>query len=276
MIIQGEVYGQTENRSESLDTVETEETPETVEDFDIEETSDTDETTKIEETLKSEETSETKVTNSSPETTAAETTPTASDSLKFDYSKNPFGIQIGVDLVKLGSFAIDQETKYEALAGISYKNLTLVAEAGHSLFAYRNSYKNSEDYEVEGGYFRVGLDYAFSKGAKNQILVGVRYAKASFGDRGSFITKSELWEDFTYTLDADTRNNSTATWGEVVVGTQTLIFKNAYFGWYFRFRKLFERTEYDPIDIFYIPGYGKSFNNSIPALNLFLKYKISF
>src|SRR5690606_21176131 len=109
-------------------------------------------------------------------TTAAETaTPTAPDSLKIDYSKNPFGIQIGVDLVKLGSFAIDQETKYEALAGFSYKNITLVAELGHSLFAYRNSYKNSEDYEVEGDYFRLGFDYAFSKGAKNQILVGLRY-----------------------------------------------------------------------------------------------------
>lgn len=198
------------------------------------------------------------------------------DSLKFDYKKNPFGIQVGVDLIKLGSFAIDQETKYEGLAGISYKNLTLVAEAGYSLFAYRNAYKNSEDYEVEGEYIRVGLDYAFSKGAKNQILVGVRYGKSSFGDKGSFIVKSELWEDYTHTLNAEARENSTATWGEVIVGTQTLILRNVYFGWYFRFRKLIDRSEYAPIDIYYIPGYGKSFNSSIPALNLFLKYKISF
>src|SRR5690606_864865 len=88
------------------------------------------------------------------------------DSLTIDYSENPFGIQVGVDLLKFGSFAIDSETKYEGLAGVSYKNLTLVAEAGYSLFAYRNSYKNSGDYEVEGEYFRIGLEYAFNKGTK--------------------------------------------------------------------------------------------------------------
>ena len=267
MIAPGQVHGQAEKRSETEETSEGEET------LGIEETLEMEEDSESEQISDTDAASESEEPEPDPEMAAA---PTAPDSLKIDYSRNPFGIQVGIDLVKLGSFAIDQETKYEALAGLGYKNLTLVAEAGHSLFAYRNSYKNSEDYEVEGSYFRVGIDYAFNKGAKNQILVGLRYAKASFGDRGSFIVKSDLWEDFTYTLEEDARNNSTATWGEIVVGTQTLIFRNAYFGWYFRFRKLLERTEYDPIDIFYIPGYGKSFNNSIPALNLFLKYRIPF
>lgn len=201
--------------------------------------------------------------------------PISTDSANIDYFENPFGIQIGVDLLKLGSFALDTETKYEAQVGISYKNISLVAEAGYANYTTELAYKNSDNYEVEGEYFRVGLDYAIYKDAKNQFLFGIRYGKSTFGDQGSFEVSSNLWNNFSYEIDSESRENSSATWVEAVVGTQTLLLKNVYFGWYFRLRKLIDRTSYEPVDIYFIPGYGKSFNGSVPALNLFLKYRIS-
>lgn len=206
---------------------------------------------------------------------AAETS-ISTDSANIDYFENPFGIQIGIDLLKLGSFALDTETKYEAQVGISYKNVHFVAEAGYANYSSDLAYKNSDDYEVEGEYFRVGIDYAIYKDAKNQFLFGIRYGKSRFGDQGSFEVSSDLWNNFSYEIDTESRKNSSATWAEAVVGTQTLLLKNVYFGWYFRLRKLIDRTSYEPVDIYYIPGYGKSFSSSVPALNLFIKYKFSF
>lgn len=202
--------------------------------------------------------------------------PSTIDTVRENLNKKPFGIQIGVDLLKLGSFVIDAETKYEGQIGISFKNVHLIAETGFANYAYALAYKNSEDYEVEGKYFRLGIDYAFNLGLNNQLLLGVRYGQSTFGDKGSFEVSSELWENYYFTLDEGARADANATWGEVIIGTQTSVAKNLYFGWYFRMRKLIDRTIYDPVDIYYIPGYGKSNSQSVPALNLFLKYKLSF
>lgn len=202
--------------------------------------------------------------------------PAIIDTVRLLVNKKPFGIQIGVDLLKLASFAIDAETKYEGQVGISYKNFHLIAEAGFVNYAYAIAYKNSEDYEVEGEYYRFGIDYAFNLSLKNQLLLGIRYGMSTFGDKGSFEVSSELWDNYSFALDEQARADATATWGEVIVGTQSLIAKNLHFGWYFRLRKLIDRTSYDPVDIYYVPGYGKSNSQTVPALNLFLKYKLSF
>lgn len=198
------------------------------------------------------------------------------DSIALAYKENPFAIQLGLDLLKLGSFALDKETKYEGQIGLGYKQVTIVLEAGHGYYASSLAYKNSDDYSVEGEYYRVGVDYAFNIGAKSQILLGLRYGNSSFGHQGTFEVYSELWDNFRTAIPSSQKTGATATWGEAIFGSQTNIAKNLHFGWYFRLRKMFERTTYAPIDIFYVPGYGKSIDGSVPAVNLFLKYRISF
>lgn len=198
------------------------------------------------------------------------------DSIAQAYRANPFAIQIGLDLLKLGTFALDKETKYEGQIGLGYKRVTIVLEVGHGYYASSLAYKNSENYSVEGDYYRIGVDYAFNIGAKNQILLGLRYGYSNFGHQGTFEVYSELWNNYKTVIPSSQRTGATATWGEVLLGSQTNIAKNLHFGWYFRLRKMFERTTYTPIDIFYVPGYGKSIDGSVPAVNLFLKYRIAF
>lgn len=199
------------------------------------------------------------------------------DSISMAYKENPFGIQVGIDLLKLGSFALDTETKYEGQLGLSFKQLTLIIEAGYAYYASALAYKNSSDYEVEGQYYRIGIDYSFNIGLKNQLLLGLRYGLSDdFGHSGTFEVRSELWENYTTAVPSAQKTGASATWGEAILGSQSNIAKNLYFGWYFRLRKMFERTNYAPIDIYNVPGYGKSIDQSVPALNLFLKYKIVF
>ena len=195
------------------------------------------------------------------------------DSIRLAYKQNPLGIQLGLDLLKFGSFALDFETKYEGQVGLSYKNVTLVAEAGFANYSSELAYKNSDDYEVEGSYYRVGIDYALNIKPANQLLFGIRYGKSEFKDKGTFEVSSELWDNYVTSVE---RSGATATWGELLIGTQTNVISNFYFGWYFRLRKVFDRTKYEPIDIYNIPGYGKSIDQSVPALNFFIKYKFSF
>lgn len=199
------------------------------------------------------------------------------DSIAIAYRKNPFGIQLGIDLLKLGSFALDTETKYEGQLGLSFKQVTLIAEAGYAYYASALAYKNSDNYEVEGKYYRIGIDYAFNIGIKSQLLLGLRYGISDdFGHSGTFEVSSELWEHYITSIPSAQKTGASATWGEAILGSQSNIAKNLHFGWYFRLRKMFERTSYTPIDIYNIPGYGKSIDGSVPALNLFLKYKIAF
>lgn len=198
------------------------------------------------------------------------------DSIAQAYRENPFAIQVGLDLLKLGSFALDSETKYEGQFGLGYKRLTLVLEAGYAYYASALAYKNSDNYSVEGNYYRVGFDYAFNIGAKSQILLGLRYGTSSFGHQGTFEVYSELWDNYITTVPSSQKSGATATWGEAIFGSQSNIAKNLHFGWYFRLRKIFDKTTYDPIDIYYVPGYGKSIDNSVPAINIFLKYRIAF
>lgn len=202
-----------------------------------------------------------------------ETTDSVQDSLTAAYNENPFGVQLGIDVLKLGSIALDYETKYEGQVGLGYKRFYLILEAGYANYASVLAYKNSEDYEVEGQYYRIGFDYAFNIDAKSKLLVGIRYGSSTSEDRGTFKVTSELWEDYSIAV---ARTDAEANWGEVVLGSQTQITKTISFGWYFRWRKLFERTSYQPIDIYNVPGYGKSFDNSVPALNLFFKYNFTF
>lgn len=198
------------------------------------------------------------------------------DSIAQAYRENPFAIQIGLDVLKLGSFALDRETKYEGQIGFGFKQVTLVLEAGHAYYASALAYKNSEDYSVEGDYYRVGLDYAFNITAKSQLILGVRYGTSNFGHQGTFEVYSALWDNYLTTVPSSQKSGATANWGEVILGSQSNIAKNLYFGWYFRLRKILERTTYEPIDIYYVPGYGKSIDGSVPAVNLFLKYRIAF
>jgi hypothetical protein len=143
------------------------------------------------------------------------------------------------------------------------------------------AYDNAIYYTIEGSYFRAGLDYYLSVDLRNFLYFGFRYGLSQFEDRGKFLIESEFWPDYEEEFgDA----GLTASWYELILGSETrlqigqpeskIYIRNLFLGWKFRFRILgqFENRE-EPL-IYAIPGYGRTFDKTIPAVNFYIKYRL--
>ncbi len=182
------------------------------------------------------------------------------------------GLEIGLDYAKLGSFLLDFETKYEVNVGLLYKNkIRLAAEYGYGKIKPRRAIKNGQ-YISEGTYYRVGADWVGSIDLNNKVYFGLRYAKGMFEDRSTFTIESDLWDNFTGNL---VRKNLEADWIEIVIGSENNIWNSLFIGWIFRFRIMNEYTSFEDFDVYTIPGYGRPINNTIPAVNLYVKYLLA-
>ena len=182
------------------------------------------------------------------------------------------GLELSIDYLKLGSFLLDFETKYEVGVGILYKNkIRLAGDWGYGKLKPQRAIKNGE-YISEGTYYRVGADWVSSIDPRNNVYAGLRYAKGMFEDRATFTIESDLWDDFNGNLD---RPNLEADWFELVIGSENNIWNNLFIGWVFRFRILNEYTSFEGFDVYTIPGYGRPINNTIPAVNLYVKYLLA-
>jgi hypothetical protein len=158
--------------------------------------------------------------------------------------------------------------------------LVLAGEFGYAVLDPLKAYDNALYYTVEGMYWRAGIDYYMSLDAKNFYYVGFRYGSSQFEDRGQFLIDSEFWEDY---QDEFGDTDLTATWYELVFGTETILqigqpdskiyINKLFLGWKFRFRILGNFENREPPGIYSIPGYGRTFDKTIPAVNFYLKYR---
>lgn len=182
------------------------------------------------------------------------------------------GLELSVDYAKLGSFLLDFETKYEVTIGILYKNkIRLTGDWGYGEIKPQRAIKNGQ-YISEGTYYRAGADWVGSIDLKNNVYAGFRYAKSMFEDQSTFTTESDLWDDYNGNL---VRQNLEADWFEIVIGSENNIWNNLYIGWIFRFRIMNQYTSFEDYDVYTIPGYGRPINNTIPAVNLYVKYLLA-
>ncbi len=173
------------------------------------------------------------------------------------------------------------------------QRLQVSGEYGTGYLKPNGAYKNG-NYEVDGNYFRLGLDYMRKIDAKNNIGLGFRYGSGTFSDQGEVEIKSnnELFPDYSRRFE---RVNKSASWWEAIIITEGKLFRiynpdrdgriikylnNLYIGGNIRlrFNVDFDQVppEEDAIAIYAIPGYGRAEDNLVPAFNLFIKYKLDF
>ena len=182
------------------------------------------------------------------------------------------GLELSLDYLKLGSFLLDFETKYEVTLGILYKNkIRLTGDWGYGEIKPQRAIKNGQ-YISEGTYYRVGADWVASIDLKNNVSLGLRYARSMFEDRSTFTVASDLWDDYNGNL---VRQNLEADWIEIVIGSENNIWNNLFIGWIFRFKIMNEYTSFEGFDVYTIPGYGRPINNTFPAVNLYVKYLLA-
>jgi hypothetical protein len=186
----------------------------------------------------------------------------------------PYALEIYLDYLKLTSLAVDYEQKYEGGVGILFSNrMILVFEAGHGTLTPRNAYKNS-NYTIEGNYGRIGVDYLLPFDPKNNFTVGLRYGRSYFQDQATYMIDGGMWDGYQNDFK---RTNLIGHWSEIVIGSESELRKNMTIGFMFRFRILNSFANPDSsLPVFAIPGYGRTQDKTIPALNLFIKYRLPF
>jgi hypothetical protein len=181
--------------------------------------------------------------------------------------------EISLDYLKLVSLALPAETKLEGgIAIITKLNLAINIEIGYGAKMPENHFKNAE-YRVEGMYGRAGLSYIFPFNPSVNFYLGARYGMSRYEDEATYTIESSLWDPYQARL---TRTGLSARWAELIVGSESQYKGNFYLGFIFRLRAMISQDNFSPLEVYAVPGYGRTMDKTIPALNLYIKYMIGF
>ena len=145
----------------------------------------------------------------------------------------------------------------------------LIVEIGQATLNPEGAYSNGT-YESEGTYYRIGTGYISQFKPKNKIGISFRYASSTFNENGRIFIESPsgAQDDFVQSIK---REDLTATWYELVVYSDRELSDLFSIGLNLRLRILASYDEQEIPDVYAIPGYGRAFDKTIPAANLFLK-----
>ena len=195
-----------------------------------------------------------------------------------------FGAEFLIDYGKILTLWTEFESKFEGGFNLRfYERIVLATEFGYAELNPLKAYDNALYYTVRGPYGRIGLDYYGAYDAKSFYYAGLRYGYSIFEDEGAFLIDSEYWEDYE---DGFGSSDVTASWFEIVAGTETYLRigkkmkekegekSKLLLGWKFKLRFIMDFENRDEPRIYSIPGYGRTFDEIVPVLNFYVKYRI--
>lgn len=181
-----------------------------------------------------------------------------------------------LDLSKLLTIPTDFETKYEAGLELRFsERFSVYAEAGSATTSPREAYTNGT-YESSGNYYRIGLGYVGPLDQEHDIGLSFRYGSATFDEDGRIFISSPSGVQGDL-VEKITRTGLSAKWWEIVLYSDKKLLENSnllWLGLHLRLRILASYDAQDTPDVYGIPGYGRAFDKTIPAVNFFLKVKI--
>ena len=180
-------------------------------------------------------------------------------------------LDVELDYGKLIGQVVDFESKYEGALALGYKErFRAVVEFGQGTYNPQLAVRNGS-YESEGNWTRYGADYFLPINQGNWLGLGFRFANSEWQDMGSFTIDSDL---FTPRTETFAREGLTASWIEIILHTQTEVLQGLFIGGRVRFRSIATFNQVAPIEIYNIPGFGRAFDTSIPAVNLYAMYRL--
>ncbi|MEM9297568.1 MAG: DUF6048 family protein [Bacteroidota bacterium] len=180
------------------------------------------------------------------------------------------GLFITLDYGKLATLVSDSESKFAISVGFQLANrISPEIQLGYASVSPQNAFENGT-YESKGFYSRIGVNYLIPFDNTNMFYAGLRYGLSLFEDEGVYEISSDIFETFS---DDFGEQDQTATWFEIVLGSEKkLRNEKVYLGGQFSLRFANSRDKFAPIDTYAIPGYGRTLDKSVPALNLYIKY----
>lgn len=203
--------------------------------------------------------------------------------------KTALNLAFHIDYGKAMTLPFNFENKVEGGVVLElFENIELVGEYGFWDKTSKQAIENGT-YNSTGSYYRAGLGFTFPFNTPgNRIGIGFRYANSQFDDSGSYTIDptDNLSSEFSDSFD---RQNLSATWiSGVLTSVGQLKLKksdpesplNRMFriGLQLRWRFLLERDRFgDPsnpevIEVYTIPGYGRTLADSNMALNFFIRF----
>lgn len=182
------------------------------------------------------------------------------------------GIDIGIDALKPLSYLVDFEDKYEASLGLMFYNkVTISGEYGFASLTPKQAIENGY-YKSEGNYFRIGADYHKALNPQDQLYIGLMYGQSTFFDEYNYRIESTLWED--YQSPTFIRKNQTASWYELILGSERTYGKYFLLGFKVRLRIKNQFEQHEVVHTFTIPGFGYADRTIMPAANIYLKFRL--
>jgi len=180
------------------------------------------------------------------------------------------GVEVFLDYGKILTLASDFESKWEFGVGYRYKSrVAVTVHLGMAELNPQEAYENGT-YTSEGRYGSAGLNYLLPLDATNTLYLGVQYGMSMYEDSYTYTLSSTIWPDFN---DSEQREDLEADWFGLVIGSEKKLGPNGfYLGGEFSIRKLNSYNEFEPVDTYAIPGYGRSADKTVPAISLYIKY----
>lgn len=192
-----------------------------------------------------------------------------------------FQSSLNIDYGKAGTTLAGFDEKYEAgVTLLFYNQYYLLGEYGMSTLSPENAFRNGS-YTSEGTYFRIGGGVLKQLDLRSKMGLGVLYGVSEFKDGGAiFISSpSEVQGDYNNSFE---RGGLSARWIEFMLTSESRVILNSdkpeafinhliSLGFYLRARFLSTYDRFTPVDVYTIPGYGRTVNNPNLALNLYLK-----
>lgn len=129
------------------------------------------------------------------------------------------------------------------------------------------------NYDMQGYYFRVGVNYNMVKYQhptdRNIFYVGLRYAYSNFYQQANGIILENEWG----VLESKFPKNICSTlWAEGVIGIQGEILKNLFLGFCIRVKTRFNMSNTQYLTPYFVPGFG----NGEKKVQAGISYTVSY
>lgn len=182
-----------------------------------------------------------------------------------------FSFNIFIDYGKILTLPVEFEQKFEGGFYLMFNRTWAIgAEGGKMNLSPLRPYRNG-DSEVNGIYYGGFLQYYLNIDLYSSLFAGFGYNFGSFDDYITYTISDDLFGEKTYELS---RAGLKATWATVRIGTEQKLNKAIALGGVIEFRIKTSFDQPDGIQPLAIPGYGKTGNQTSPALNLYLKLSL--
>lgn len=171
-----------------------------------------------------------------------------------------YGVAVMADVVGWAMKGMGSDyAQMEVACRINLKDKYMpIVECGYGT-ADRVGDETNNTFKTKAPYFRIGMDYNFSKRKRtgNRLYAGLRYAFTSFDyDIGDPNFGDPVW-GVSRPLDMKGLNGR-MQWGEIVFGMEARIWSIFHLGWSVRYKSRFNHKESAHGQPWYVPGFGKN------------------